>query len=148
LPQISAPTPPLQKYIVEPSLYINIAILTGSTTSTTLLYSPPIDTSHIFYSLKMAGKQVEANILPTAATNDAKVNNGAKEETKKRQRINNGLLLVPTLLYRRAFYKYTWEPIQKIRQTKEIDKTLVSIVNFVEDKYAELQSVQVAVSTY
>jgi dipeptidase len=96
----------------------------------------------------MAGKQVKATILPTAATNDANVNNGAKEETKKRQRINNGLLLVPTLLYRHTFYKYTWEPIQKIRQTKETDKTLVSIVNFVEDKYAELQSVQVAVSTY
>jgi hypothetical protein len=51
-----------------------------------------------------------------------------------------------TAPYRRAFKLYTWQPIHAIRADKD-SKMLVSLVkNWKEDKYAELQSVQVAVS--
>ena len=51
-----------------------------------------------------------------------------------------------TAPYRRAFRLYTWHPLRAIRATSN-RKTLVPLVkDWKEDKYAELQSVQVAVS--
>jgi hypothetical protein len=96
----------------------------------------------------MAGKEAKATILPTAATTNTAIAKNAKAMIKKRQHKLEYLLAVPTLLHYRAFYKYTWDPIRKIRRTKENDKNLIKIIKaFVDDKYAELQSVQVAVST-
>jgi hypothetical protein len=51
-----------------------------------------------------------------------------------------------TAPYRRAFRLYTWHPLRAIRATSNRKTLLPLVKNWKEDKYAELQSVQVAVS--
>jgi hypothetical protein len=56
-------------------------------------------------------------------------------------------LTVATAPYRRAFKLYTWRPLKEIRATNGDRKLLIPLVkDWKADKYAELQSVQVAVS--
>jgi hypothetical protein len=58
------------------------------------------------------------------------------------------LLFILTVPYRRAFKLYTWQPIKEIRAANGDRKALIPLVrDWKTDKYAELQSVQVAVSS-
>ncbi|KAJ4374233.1 hypothetical protein N0V83_002974 [Neocucurbitaria cava] len=57
------------------------------------------------------------------------------------------ILIVVTAPYRRAFKLYTWQPLRELRAVKGDRKIFIPLVrNWKADKYAELQSVQVAVS--
>ncbi|KAF1958965.1 hypothetical protein CC80DRAFT_591837 [Byssothecium circinans] len=59
-------------------------------------------------------------------------------------RILIGCLTAP---YRRTFKLYTWHPLRKIRYAGSDRRALIALVrDFEADKYAELQSVQVAAS--
>lgn len=52
-----------------------------------------------------------------------------------------------TIPYRRAFKLYTWQPIRDIRMAHGNRTLLISLIKgWKKDKYAEIQSVQVAVS--
>jgi hypothetical protein len=57
------------------------------------------------------------------------------------------ILTVLTAPYRRAFKLYTWKPIKDFRRADGDRRVLIPLVrDWKVDKYAELQSVQVAVS--
>ena len=57
------------------------------------------------------------------------------------------LLAIVTAPYRRTFKLYTWRPLNEIRAADGDRQKLLSLVkDWKADKYAELQSVQVAVS--
>lgn len=59
------------------------------------------------------------------------------------------LFTVATVPYRRAFKLYTWRPIKEIRAANRDRKLLIPLIkDWKADKYAELQSVQVAVSIF
>lgn len=61
--------------------------------------------------------------------------------------ILKALVAVITAPYRRTFKLYTWAPISAIRAAGGDRKALIPLArDFKVDKYAELQSVQVAVS--
>ncbi|KAF2132332.1 hypothetical protein P153DRAFT_383219 [Dothidotthia symphoricarpi CBS 119687] len=54
-------------------------------------------------------------------------------------------LAIFTAPYRRAFRLYTWRPLKEIRAAKGDSKVLIPLIkDWKEDKYGELQSVQVA----
>jgi hypothetical protein len=55
------------------------------------------------------------------------------------------LIAAATAPYRRAFNLYTWKPIREIRAANGHHQLLILLRDFKQDKYAELQSVQVAV---
>lgn len=58
-------------------------------------------------------------------------------------------LSIFTAPYRRTFKLYTWRPLMEIRRADGDRKTMISLVrDWKVDKYAELQSVQVAVSDF
>jgi hypothetical protein len=57
-------------------------------------------------------------------------------------------LAVVTAPYRRTFKLYTWKPLRDFRRTDGDPRSIIPLVrDWKTDKYAELQSVQVAVSS-
>ncbi|KAF2659293.1 hypothetical protein K491DRAFT_675747 [Lophiostoma macrostomum CBS 122681] len=55
------------------------------------------------------------------------------------------LLAIATAPYRRSFYMYTWKPLVELRRAGDDRAKVVALVkDFKSDKYAELQSAQVA----
>lgn len=58
------------------------------------------------------------------------------------------LLGVVTIPYRRTFKLYTWKPLKEIRAAGADPDLLIPLVReWKDNKYAELQSVQIAVSS-
>lgn len=73
------------------------------------------------------------------------------EETKEQTSWSCCILMVVlaalTAPYRRAFKLYTWKPLRAIRAANGDSKVLIPLIrDWKEEKYAELQSVQVSVS--
>lgn len=60
--------------------------------------------------------------------------------------LSNALVAIVTAPYRRTFKLYTWKPINQIRAAGGDRGILIPLVkDWKADKYAEIQSVQVAV---
>jgi len=58
------------------------------------------------------------------------------------------ILIIFTAPYRRTFKLYTWEPLKRIREAENDRKVFISRVReWKEEKYKELESVQLAVRT-
>lgn len=73
---------------------------------------------------------------------------GVEQRTSLGYSILKVILLVVTAPYRRAFKLYTWQPLRELRAADGDRKVLIPMVkDWKADKYAELQSVQVAVSS-
>lgn len=59
------------------------------------------------------------------------------------------ILSLLTSPYRRTFKLYTWKPLKDFRKVDDDRKVLIAMIrDWKMDKYAELQSVQVAVSKF
>lgn len=80
-------------------------------------------------------------------TEAAPTSTGAEHQTSYLLSMVKLLVIVLTVPYRRTFRLYTWRPLRDIRYAQGDRKELIpTLRDFTINKYAELQSVQVAVS--